>query len=364
MSAGLLKLLKGAKCAWHVRCHGRRFDQATKKLLVACEARYGECRLTPAERREKNAFWARYVRHPVSDDYFRIAKKMRTFDPRYIPESVYWERVVEPLRHFHYTKVLEDKSLYSRIFRDVRRPFEPVKRIEGVFYSDEDRPLSRAEALGRLADLGGIVFFKAASGSNGGRSILPVRASDPTAVEAAFGRYAGNFVCQVAIRQHPGMAALNPTSVNTYRVTSLFINAEFSAPIVVVRMGGEGAVVDNYHSGGAVAAVGAGGVLSGPALMSECRLHEMLPDGSAVRGHVVPSYDRVLEAARRLHESLPYVPWIAWDFAIDESGAPVLIEANMNFPDVLLTQLSVGPAFGARTEEMMEYMSSRYRTSR
>ena len=45
---------------------------------------------------------------------------------------------------------------------------------------------------------------------------------------------------------------------------------------------------------------------------------------------------------------------ISWDFAVDESGEPVLIEMNINYGELDFHQLCNGPIFGDQTKEIVK----------
>ena len=68
-------------------------------------------------------------------------------------------------------------------------------------------------------------------------------------------------------------------------------------------------------------------------------------------GAVVPCYDKVRETALELAKKTPYHHYVAWDFAVDETGDPVLIEYNVHVPGQ--NQETSGPTFGDITDEVL-----------
>ena len=74
--------------------------------------------------------------------------------------------------------------------------------------------------------------------------------------------------------------------------------------------------------------------------------------GTTLKGFKIPAFPEVVELAKELHTRLPYFNLIGWDFGIDKTGHPILIEWN-RCPD--LSQTAHGPAFGDMTEEIIKY---------
>jgi hypothetical protein len=47
---------------------------------------------------------------------------------------------------------------------------------------------------------------------------------------------------------------------------------------------------------------------------------------------------------------------IAWDFAVDSNGTPIVIEINLDSGEIQFHQIYNGPLFGDRTGEVVEYI--------
>ena len=45
---------------------------------------------------------------------------------------------------------------------------------------------------------------------------------------------------------------------------------------------------------------------------------------------------------------------VSWDFAVDQDGAPVFIEANLNVGGVHINQINNGPLFGEDTKMILD----------
>lgn len=153
------------------------------------------------------------------------------------------------------------------------------------------------------------------------------------------------------VTQSPVMASLNPSSVNTIRLYSLLIGSDCNIFASFIRMGRNGAIVDNLGSGGLLAGIDikTGQVIT-PGTDDTGRCFEKHPDtGVAIRGFQVPKWQELLrfteEAA--LHYPLKYV---GWDIAVCENGFQI-IEAN---PDPMIHGIQT-EFFGGRKKQYEEF---------
>lgn len=74
-------------------------------------------------------------------------------------------------------------------------------------------------------------------------------------------------------------------------------------------------------------------------------------------GYRIPLLPNVVDAVKRMHYSLPAIGVINWDMTLDESGQPVLIEANVNGGSIWLFQMAHGcGVFGERTPEILRWL--------
>ena len=84
---------------------------------------------------------------------------------------------------------------------------------------------------------------------------------------------------------------------------------------------------------------------------------DKLQNETKLDGLVIPHYDKVLEKAKELALTLPYLRIIGWDFTIDEENEPVFIEMN-TLPGIYIMQLCNGPVFGELTDDLLKSVSS------
>ncbi|MBR2398389.1 MAG: hypothetical protein IKA96_00315, partial [Alistipes sp.] len=149
-----------------------------------------------------------------------------------------------------------------------------------------------------------------------------------------------------AISQCDKMASLNPTSLNTVRITTYKRQSDVVVLFTVIRMGRKGAVVDNASAGGLYCGVNQNGSLKKEAYtLTPFSKTEISDNGVRFEEFVVPKYEEMIALVKQWHNELPYAKIIGWDLAVDENEDIVLVEINATPPPGLF-QAATGPAFG------------------
>ncbi len=131
------------------------------------------------------------------------------------------------------------------------------------------------------------------------------------------------------IEQDPEMAALNMSSVNTVRLPTFINKSGFHVLKPYLRMGRNGCVVDNTHGGGIFCGLDAKtGIIRTEGMDREGNLFSVHPDNNhSLIGWQVPRWGELIAFAQNVHETIPYYPYVGWDFALTKNGW-VLIEGN------------------------------------
>ena len=259
---------------------------------------------------------------------------------------------------------LDDKVLFDQLMRPsgLRLPEFLGQTRMGSFVSPSGdvRPLGSLEALtAELASMveaspSGAVFAKPVMANKGSGAHKVTADTLQAKVAGVFEAVSFNdYLFQEAVRQHDGMAALYPHSLNTLRVlTGQDAGGGARVLCAVGRMGSGGATVDNSHAGGLFIGVDLG---TGRLMPYAHRLYGYGGDrfgrhpdtGVQFEGYPVPFFDEAMEVARRAHDWLPH-PYAGWDVGITPDG-PVVIEGNAG-PHLLSLDVAYGglkttPAF-------------------
>lgn len=155
-------------------------------------------------------------------------------------------------------------------------------------------------------------------------------------------------VLEAYITQHPAMAALNPTSVNTVRITTARRNGRVHIVGACLRCGGAGSYLDNFHSGGMAYPLDIEtGIVSGPGnvLNTEKPSCYSPATGRIVTGFQIPHWDQLIRSVTEAANRPPHLGYLAWDVAVTPEGVE-FVEVNVNNPDSNVIQLNDNPAYG------------------
>lgn len=295
------------------------------------------------------------------------------FDSTYMPELLYipeFERFMNPLRD--YVKVFGDKNILPYVARanSVRVPKVFLSSSEGFMCDEYSKIYSESEAIERLSDLGP-AFIKPSVDSSSGRGCAPVdfhggkdvlSGSD---IKDILHMYFPNFVLQERLKCSKSISELYPNSVNTFRIiTYRWKDSIFHCP-AIMRIGKNGAVVDNAHAGGIFIGVSDDGVLCDTAYTEFNQQFSCHPDtGVRFGGYRIPGFSNVITSAIKMHSAIPQIGLINWDFTLDTEDNPVLIEANTSGGSVWLIEIAHGCcAFGEMMPEILQWMRKQKKMS-
>ena len=146
-------------------------------------------------------------------------------------------------------------------------------------------------------------------------------------------------ILEEIVIQHPDMARLCPTSVNTCRIATLLGDKQEGIVYAFLRIG-NGKVMDNVDCGGMAARIDlASGTLLTVGADKQGNTFEKHPmTGTPIVGFKIPYWEEAkamcMEAARRF----PRMRFVAWDVAITPDG-PTFIEGN-SFPSHAIPQFA------------------------
>ncbi len=297
-------------------------------------------------------YWKKYGIHPKKYWYDIYCQSDGHYDPRYIPDTIWVSKILPFYNALIFRKAYTDKNFLDRLLPCVAHPELVVKNQGGHFYDEKDRLISREEARERCLRESRIIFKPAIfSGGGGNIQFYEEKEMGPETIERYFDAYKTNFVAQRIVKQHPDLARINESSLNTVRVMTFHFKNRFHVLSAQLRMGTNGAKLDNVSAGGCSCSIKEDGWLWEKAVTRKSEWSDRHPNGLLFREIRVPCYDQVVEAAKKCHALLPYFNIIGWDFAVREDGEPVLIEFNL-MPDQ--NQVAGGPGFGDLTDEVLD----------
>lgn len=347
------------------RKYRKRRDMAKWKQVITHNFKDLEVRrkLSKEQKKEVQDYYQDMIGRKVDlycHEYFYSRTGYFTKD--YVPTNLYHTELVPRANDNSLVKAYCDKNVCDLLFPGENVAHNVLKNMHGYYYF-EGKAVSYEEAVRRCSDLKDVIIKPAMRSKGKGVQLLNFtdgKDEKGETVEQVFQQYKTDFLIQRRVRQHPAMAALNPTSLNTIRVLSYRSGMEVLIIYSVIRIGRKGQIVDNQSAGGISTAISEDGVLDKAAFGGYSTDNVLQTDsGIVLEGYQVPSYDKALDMVRRMHLNLPYLNLVGWDIAIEEDGSPILIEINTN-PG--LSQSAFKSGMGKYTERIIRELWPRRNT--
>ncbi|WP_311516623.1 sugar-transfer associated ATP-grasp domain-containing protein [uncultured Anaerococcus sp.] len=288
------------------------------------------------------------------------------FDENYLPELLY----IPEFEHFmnvnkDYSIAIEDKNLLPLIAKSVciRTPEILLSCCYGLYRDINYDLLTQDVFINKLSN-SGKVFIKPSIDSDSGRDcfianfVNGIDTFTNKRAEDVLSYLGNNFIIQEVISCHESIKEIYPNSVNTFRVITYRWNNKIEAMPVIMRIGRGNANIDNAHAGGIFIAVDNDGLMHKTAFTEFCDKFDEHPDTKLkFEGHKIVGVEKVIDAAKRMHQVLPQIGAYNWDFTINEDGEPVLIEANVNGGSIWLIEMPHGKgAFGEHTKDILKWI--------
>lgn len=288
----------------------------------------------------------------------RIYKKKRGFSPYFIGS---WQTHLlrQALNPYAQLSSFENKALCDVYFPLLPFPRAYVRRLQGVYYDVNMSILSELEAVDVLLEKQSYVI-KPAFGTMRGQGVNRIqlkneREIDVCTVRNSFEEQESDFIAQEVLLQHPDVAALNPSSLNCCRVTTIYIDGHFGYS-TIIKFGRRNSNVDNWHSS-YLGGVSATGLLLGDAFDYSLNRTEKTDFGQVLKGMQLPCFKEMIGFVEQAHKKyFPNCGVIGWDVFVDNNNQVRIIEANLTCPAFVGEQLASGTFFEPFREEINNRM--------
>lgn len=315
--------------------------------------------LTAEQKAEVDAFWGKYrfVADMGYDAWKTYYNRSGIWDPRYVPYYFLKKFIRPTTAPQNYIFAFQNKAYLPKLLPNAKQPATIVRRVEGIYYNSAFQKITLEEAVALCEErLKSREIVVKPSGLAGGKGVEFVKEATTEALTEILKSKGDLFVVQDAIHQHPEMAKLNESTVNTVRLTTLMLDGQFTPLAALIKVGSPKVRVDNYKHGGCLIGVNLDGTTFPWALNVKRERVDQLPSGvdlAAGQFKRVPCFDSVLATAEKAHYDIPIMKLVSWDIAIDDEGEAEIIEANFG-GDVRMHQVLTGPIFGDLTEEVLD----------
>ena len=268
---------------------------------------------------------AGYMDYKIAQMYKLNDEQRKTVITRGISNEIV--RRMNPKEYWHF---FDDKAQFNELFKE----WIPRKWI----LIREDTDLDALFALCRNSTQ---LIGKPLEGSSGQgiQKYVPEDWKDgPEAFRARL-LSDGIGILEEVVIQHPKMAGLCPTSVNTCRIATLKGDKQEGIVYAFLRIG-NGKVMDNVDCGGMAARIDleSGKLLTvGADKQGNTFIKHPMTDTSII-GFTIPVWEEAKEMCMKAAEKVPEMRYIAWDVAITPDG-PTFIEGN-SFPSHAIPQFA------------------------
>ena len=280
--------------------------------------------------------------------------KTGIYSPEYVGSDIHYYNVEWSRIDGDYLRAFLDKNYMDVLLPCIKHPPTLIRKIHGLYLDHDFAPISKAQAVDKLfenLDPGVVVKISRASSGGKGVRFLGV-GSTKNDISAALD-VDPDVAVQLVMQQHPEMAKMNASSVNTIRIICIILDGESIPLSAVVRIGNSGSRVDNFSSGGVGCGVKPDGHLNNCGYTQKGERYDVHPNGFVFREGFVPNFDKALEAVKRCHMHVPMFGVASWDIAIDTDGEPVLIEYNVGGAGIDIHQYNNGPLYGKYRERII-----------
>lgn len=287
-----------------------------------------------------------------------------------IPEVVVQNLLMPIMNPLDYRKYYEDKNNFEKILDPKWLPQAVLRRIDGFFYDKDYLPLNSPDdtQLNAVLDAAGFERFilKPSVDSSSGVGIQMIKKvsegiftmNGKKLTIDTLRQYGRNFIIQEALSQSDYMSQFNPTSVNTLRITTYRSVADNQVKILwhILRIGAEGAIVDNAHAGGAFIGIDSKGNLN-KYLKDQYNNTYTKHNGIdfSKSDFTIPEWEKALDFARKVSDRLLHHRYVQLDVMIDSEENPRLIEYNLGAASVWLGMMTGQAAFGNYSDEILSY---------
>ncbi|MBQ4915645.1 hypothetical protein J8L85_14410 [Maribacter sp. MMG018] len=274
-------------------------------------------------------------------------------DVQFIPEILFYSRVEPSLNNSTMYPALEDKNLLDKFFDDSYLPKSIIKNINGFFYVN-NLQVSKETAIETCAKHKSMVI-KPSIGTVGGKGVKKIELSNNSSQEldTLFNKYKTNYIVQEIVEQHPQLALLNNTSLNTIRIITYMRQEEVIPLSAVIRIGRAGSFTDNLTSGGYACGINENGELRVRAFDTYGKGYSKTDNGTILENFQIPCFDSIISSVKEQHQNMPHFKLISWDIAINNKSEVIIVEFNAMGQDINLHQMCNGPLFGKYFDEIL-----------
>ncbi len=322
---------------------------------------YGEFpEITDEELKQYRKIWPMWQIEKKDLIWARVCKKYNGFSP-YIIGNWHTYLLRQEFNPYEQLSSFEYKGMFDVYFPEIPFPKSFVRRIRSVYYDVDMNVVSQEDAVKILAQYDNYII-KPSFGTNQGRGVEKVSLVGLCKEERilkSFKDQESDFIAQEVLEQHKDVAALNPTSLNCCRVTSVYIDGKFGFS-TVFKIGKLGSCIDNWRNS-YFCGVNQDGSLKKYGFSNDLKPVLQTDNGIVIENFVLPSYSKMISMVKNFHKKyFPNCGMIGWDILIDKEDCVRVIEANVTVPGIVAEQLVGGDFLKDFRDVIVKRLSKKY----
>ncbi|MBK3519935.1 sugar-transfer associated ATP-grasp domain-containing protein [Carboxylicivirga marina] len=313
----------------------------------------------------------------IKDIYLRNASGfLGYFDINVVPSDLYFSVIEPTLNNRKYALAYEDKARIDWINKPNNIPPIYVRNINGVFYDNNKSEISKESIdLDVLLEGKDGVVVKKTIEVHGGKGVEMFDRNAKGQMENSKGevlsivlleeKFEKDFMVQKLVDQHPYYKALNPSSLNTYRVLTYrsVVDNQIHVLYSYLRIGAPESRVDNISNGGVFLCVKNGRFAEFGLKKGGIKVERMNGSIAFKDMDKPPLLDEVFALAKELAASHYYCRLLGFDLAVNAEGKVVHIETNTSDIGIEGLQSVHGGLFHKYTDEVLEYCQTHASTT-
>ena len=329
------------------------------KLPITCEDHYYE------QYRKK---WS--ILKKPKKVYYELFSRYCGNNIDIVPEDICHNIIEAVLNPPKYRALYEDKNYFDFFVGSENMPKTLLRCINGIFYDACYNFIGKKDIEVTKYINSPNIVIKGTIETSSGIDVLFYEKSGNTYLEANGGgkilelsyiaeRLKNNFIIQERGRQSEFFSTFCVSSINTIRLLTYRSVKDDKVHILngALRMGQLGKLKDNAHQGGKIVSIDINSGRLGNVVFDQYGNDYKYHNGIdfSVNHFCIPYWDRVLEFAKQIGESIKYHRLLNLDIMVDENNQPKLIEYNISSMSVWIFQFCGSPAFSDFTDEIIEY---------
>lgn len=344
----------------------KRWNSITKRNYIKLYKKYikinPELRLPAEGEKEWVEKWRRYDKKitPIS---YRIFSRYIGPDINILPMEVCVNFIEPILTPNNLASFYCDKNSFGLLYPQDYMPKTFIHNISGKYYDASYKPIDKTIDSYIYTDE--IIVKPATESSGNGVELFKkennvfVNVKKEVLNEEYLNReYKSDFLIQERFEQSEYLSQFNQSSLNTIRISTYrdVKTGEFKYLRSFLRIGSEGAIVDNAHAGGKFIGIDDFGRF-GKYLCDQYGVKYDIHNGIDFSRNefVIPNYDNVKKFAIEVSEKFIHHSLLALDIILDKYNTPKLLEVNIQGFGGWAFQFTSGTCFREYTDDILKY---------